>query len=54
MTANARGEDRDACLASGMDDYVAKPVTLAELRRVIDRWLPETASAGDPSVHSEV
>ncbi len=40
MTANARKEDRDACLAAGMDDYVSKPVTLAALRAVIERWLP--------------
>jgi signal transduction histidine kinase/DNA-binding response OmpR family regulator len=40
MTANARGEDRDACLAAGMDDYLAKPVALADLRRILARWLP--------------
>jgi signal transduction histidine kinase/DNA-binding response OmpR family regulator len=40
MTANALNEDRDACLAAGMDDYVSKPVSLANLRVVIERWLP--------------
>jgi len=43
MTANAQPEDRAACMAAGMDDHVAKPVTLAELRRVLARWLPEHA-----------
>jgi signal transduction histidine kinase/CheY-like chemotaxis protein len=40
MTANALNEDRDSCLAAGMDDYVSKPVSLANLRVVIERWLP--------------
>jgi two-component system, sensor histidine kinase and response regulator len=41
MTADAQVEDRMACLASGMDDYVSKPANLARLRTVLDRWLPE-------------
>jgi PAS domain S-box-containing protein len=42
MTANAFAEDRDACIAAGMDDYLAKPVKLADLRAMIERWSAQT------------
>ena len=38
MTANAFSDDRDACRAAGMDDYLAKPVKLADLRAMVERW----------------
>jgi two-component system sensor histidine kinase/response regulator len=40
MTANARPEDQLACLDAGMDDYLAKPVQLEQLRALLDRWVP--------------
>jgi CheY-like chemotaxis protein len=40
MTANAYPEDRQKCLASGMDDFVAKPINRDELFKVVMRWLP--------------
>jgi CheY-like chemotaxis protein len=41
VTANAMEGDRERCLASGMDDYLAKPVTMAALDEALRKWLPE-------------
>lgn len=40
MTANAMLGDRERCLAAGMDDYMAKPITPEMLDEVLARWLP--------------
>jgi PAS domain S-box-containing protein len=41
MTANAFIEDRDACLASGMDDFITKPVVPDRLYEILVKWLSQ-------------
>ncbi|MCC6536913.1 MAG: PAS domain-containing protein [Bryobacterales bacterium] len=40
MTASAMADDRDRCFASGMDDFISKPVQSRRLLETIARWLP--------------
>jgi CheY-like chemotaxis protein/HPt (histidine-containing phosphotransfer) domain-containing protein len=41
VTATAMAADRERCLAVGMDDYLAKPISLAGLAAVLARWVPQ-------------
>jgi hypothetical protein len=40
LTARSRKEDRERCLAAGMDDFLTKPVSAASLLAAIDRLVP--------------
>jgi signal transduction histidine kinase/DNA-binding response OmpR family regulator/HPt (histidine-containing phosphotransfer) domain-containing protein len=48
LTANAMGGDRDACLAAGMSDYLAKPITGIGLTEMVTRYLGPPG-AGEPA-----
>ena len=52
MTANALPEDREACFAAGMNDYVAKPIRAEELAAALKRAKP--LAAGDASSEERV
>ncbi len=45
LTANALQGEAEKCLAAGMDDYIAKPASLAQLSSVLRRWTAGVASS---------
>ena len=47
MTAHAMQGDRDKCLASGMDDYLSKPIRPADIRGMIEKWAVPMASPAE-------
>ncbi len=47
LTASAMAQDRQRCLAEGMDDYLAKPVELPRLAKTLARWV--SASGSEPA-----
>jgi CheY-like chemotaxis protein/HPt (histidine-containing phosphotransfer) domain-containing protein len=46
-SARTRHNERDTCLATGMDDFLPKPTQLQALRRMLARWLPAPAATPD-------
>ena len=53
VTANALYGDREACLASGMDDFLSKPFTQQALATMLRRWTPTALAAAAPVSESE-
>jgi CheY-like chemotaxis protein len=53
MTASAMSGDRDKCIASGMDDYLSKPVRPEDVRAIVERWGPIVSSTSPAATVSE-
>ena len=46
VTAHSMTADRDLCMEAGMDDYVSKPLRVAELEAALGRWVPAMSQPG--------
>lgn len=55
LTANATREDREGCLAAGMDDYLSKPILVEELVAALNRCQVATgmSASAAPSLESQ-
>jgi signal transduction histidine kinase/DNA-binding response OmpR family regulator len=42
LTGHAILDERNRCFDVGMDDFMAKPFTMEQLRQLIERWLPDS------------
>ncbi|MDD2335213.1 MAG: response regulator [Geobacteraceae bacterium] len=43
LSGHSNLENRENCLAAGMDDYLQKPFTIKELQEILTRWIPAPA-----------
>lgn len=51
LTAHSLSDERDKLLASGIDDYVGKPISQAQLTQVLQRWLGKDSASMSALTH---
>ena len=54
ITANALQGEAQRCLAAGMDDYMAKPVSMKVLKKTLVKWMGEGSTFGQTDAESSV
>jgi two-component system sensor histidine kinase EvgS len=54
MTADARADQRELCLAAGMDDLLRKPIRLESFHAMVAHWLEEGAVAEPPTTEPTI
>jgi len=50
ITANALQGEAERCIAAGMDDYLAKPVAMPDLKATLEKWMPAGSGGGAAAV----
>jgi signal transduction histidine kinase/DNA-binding NarL/FixJ family response regulator/HPt (histidine-containing phosphotransfer) domain-containing protein len=53
LTANAVSGRREMFLASGVDDFIAKPINLLKLDRLLKKWMPAQKQLEPPAVPAD-
>ncbi|WP_435979915.1 ATP-binding protein [Psychrobacter sp. DM4] len=53
LTAHGLADEREQLIASGIDDYVGKPISQPQLLQVLQKWLGRTTMPMDPMMATE-
>jgi len=52
LTAHAMKGDQEKCLAAGMDGYLTKPIRPEELDQILNKYVAQRVTAGEPAARS--
>jgi PAS domain S-box-containing protein len=53
MTAHAAQEDREKCMAAGMNDYMSKPIRSGEVAKMLAKWVSSNEKPTQPPAHPD-